>query len=239
MSDSIRILISGGRGRMGNEVLQLIKASYNFTCAGIMDRQSQNAALDFPDFNTVDPDAVDIVIDFSSPDLFSLAMKWCVEHQKPMVSGTTGVEAEHLLQLQEAGKVIPILWAPNMSLGIAYMNHICRNLRSLSSYQFQLEETHHAQKKDKPSGTAILLQNSLKESTDKPLPPPIAIRGGGVFGIHKLHIMGEEETLTIEHTALNRRVFARGALQAAQWMVVNKKGPAVYKFGEVLGLSEE
>lgn len=220
---------------MGQELIELIEESDEFTCTAIMDRQKLDAALDFPDFSSVDPDTVDAIIDFSSPDLLDLAAKWAMDHGKPLVTGTTGLEGEHFLLLQEASRVVPVLWAPNMSLGIAFLEYVCKNMMELSHYNFQIEEIHHNQKKDKPSGTAILLQNALKQSLGENAPPePISIRGGGVFGVHKVYIMGDEETLTLEHQALNRRVFARGALKAAAW-IVNQEDPGMYTISQVLG----
>jgi 4-hydroxy-tetrahydrodipicolinate reductase len=89
-----------------------------------------------------------------------------------------------------------------------------------------------SRKKDKPSGTAIALQDALEKSLGKKINPPISIRGGGVPGIHKISAYGEEEIITIEHTAMNRTVFARGALEASLWLK-NKK-PGLYSLEDLL-----
>lgn len=102
----------------------------------------------------------------------------------------------------------------------------------LEGYDFQIEELHHNRKKDKPSGTALFLQEKLQSAVGSPLEAPVAIRGGGIFGIHRVWAMGQEETITLEHTAMNRRVFARGALKAATWLL--GRPPGFYSMDDVL-----
>ena len=105
--------------------------------------------------------------------------------------------------------------------------------RVVPLFDFQIEELHHNRKKDNPSGTAITLQNELAAVTKTQPPKPIGIRGGGIFGVHKVWAMSDEEVLCFEHQALNRTVFARGAVRAAQWLVKKKKS-GLYSMKEVL-----
>lgn len=181
----------------------------------------------------LDASDVDVVIDFSLPEATSSVASWCAKQKKALVSGVTGLTALEKQSLEKASESTPVLWAPNMSLGIAVMARMLRNLSRLEGFEFQIEELHHKRKKDKPSGTAVFLQERLVESVGAGVPDPLAIRGGGIFGIHRVWAMGEEETITIEHNAMNRRVFARGALRASDWLL--GKVPGLYSMDDVLG----
>jgi 4-hydroxy-tetrahydrodipicolinate reductase len=181
----------------------------------------------------LDAPGVDAVIDFSLPALTMEVIEWCVKNRKPLVSGVTGIESDHKKALESAAATIPVLWAPNMSLGVAVLARMLSQLSHLEGFDFQIEELHHIKKKDKPSGTALFLQEKLTEAIGHEAPGPLAIRGGGIFGIHRVWAMGEEETITLEHTAMNRRVFARGALRATKWLL--DKGPGLYRMDDVLG----
>ena len=119
-----------------------------------------------------------------------------------------------------------------MSLGVAVLTEALEVFSKISQYDFQIEEFHHNRKKDRPSGTAKSLQEKLEHSVGRKLPEPVSIRGGGIFGVHKVHAMAEEEHLVFEHIALNRAVFARGAVEAAQWLCSKKKG--FYSMRDVL-----
>ncbi len=162
------------------------------------------------------------------------ALKWCVKNKIPFVSGTTGITAVDKKLLKSAAKKIPVLWSPNMSVGINLFLKVISALGSnLSKFDLQIEEAHHAKKKDSPSGTAKILQESAEHVAKRKLPPVLATRGGGIIGVHKLQLMDEEEILTIEHTALQRSVFAKGAISAAIWLSKRKAG--FYNMQDVLG----
>ena len=180
----------------------------------------------------LDPALADVVIDFSLPEMTAAVASWCADRKIPLVSGVTGVTKEHKDHLAKTAKVSPVLWAPNMSLGVAVMARMLAEFSRLEGFQFQIEELHHVHKKDKPSGTALFLQEKLKSAVGNDVPAPLAIRGGGIFGIHRAWAMGEEEVITLEHNAMNRRVFARGALRAAVWLLDQK--PGLYTMDDVL-----
>jgi 4-hydroxy-tetrahydrodipicolinate reductase len=149
-----------------------------------------------------------------------------------VVSGTTGIDAHQITALKKAAQKIPILWASNMSLGVAVVTEALEVFSRIRQFDFQIEEFHHNRKEDRPSGTAKSLQQKLEQVVGRALPEAISIRGGGIFGIHKVHAMSEEEHIVFEHTALNRAVFARGAVEAAQWLCSKKKG--YYSMRDVL-----
>ena len=136
--------------------------------------------------------------------------------------------------LKKASQQIPVLWSSNMSVGVNFLNGLLKHFKSLKGFDFQIEEVHHRHKKDAPSGTALTLQKTLQSAVETPLPEALAIRGGGVFGIHKVWAIADEEVLTFEHQALNRKVFAKGAVAAARWIA--GQPPGYYSMLDVLGL---
>ena len=221
----LKIALVGSGGRMGREILAL--AQDEFAIAAAIETNAQWAKKD--------ASAVDVVVDFSSPEGLSQAVEWAMNAKKPLVSGTTGLSAGDLAKLKKAAAKIPILYSANMSLGIAALSAMLVYLKPLASWDFQIVEAHHNQKKDKPSGTALLLQESLVAAVGRKLPSPLAVRGGGIAGSHEILAMGEDETLTLQHTAFNRKVFARGALNAARWLF-DKKQPGFYELSDLYKL---
>lgn len=177
--------------------------------------------------------SVDVWIDFSSPEALGEVLKRASQFHTPVVCGTTGFSKKEKALLAKYSKQLPILWSSNMSLGVAVLNEALKSLSAISHFDFQIEEIHHKRKKDRPSGTALTLQENLEKAVDKKLPETLSIRGGGVFGVHKIYAMSDEEVLTFEHTALNRTVFAKGAVQAALMMAKQKK-PGLYEMRDVL-----
>lgn len=199
----IKILVVGLSGKMGQEIAALVDQSKKFQLV------------------SAEPD---VIVDFSSPEGLLEACELSKKFKAPLVSGTTGLEKKHLARLKELSKSQPVLWASNMSLGVAVLRKMMKGLTALSNYDFQIEEIHHKKKKDSPSGTAKTLQAHLNTVTQKQNPPPLSVRGGGVFGVHRVICMGESETIILEHTALNRRLFAEGALAVAPWLLKQKAG---------------
>ena len=120
--------------------------------------------------------------------------------------------------------MIPVFWASNFSIGVALVTEMLNVFSKHNEFDFQIEELHHRHKRDRPSGTAKSLQKALQKVVLKDLPEPVSIRGGEIFGIHKVWAMGASENITIEHTALNRSVFAEGAVRAAVWLAEQKSG---------------
>lgn len=220
----IKVGLVGSSGRMGKEIVQVIEAHSQCELFYPYHRGEK--------WDKKKAAAVDVWIDFSSPDAFKDVLKRAAEFKTPVVCGTTGFTAKEKKLLQQYGKLIPVLWSSNMSLGVAVLNEALKSLSAISHFDFQIEEIHHNKKKDKPSGTAITLQENLEKAVHKTLPEPVAIRGGGVFGVHKIYSMSDEEVLVFEHNALNRTVFAKGAVKAAEWLVRQK--PGVYQIRDVL-----
>ncbi|MCB0361153.1 MAG: 4-hydroxy-tetrahydrodipicolinate reductase [Bdellovibrionales bacterium] len=228
----IKVLVSGSQGRMGKEILSLLSKHKKLELGGQMDFKLPGVDLSF-----LPPGSeIGVVVDFSSLEYFRKSLAWAVEKKVPFVSGTTGLSDKDREELSRSARMIPILWSGNMSLGLNVLLQLLGKVQALKSYDFQVEEFHHNKKIDSPSGTALMLQNQLEKTLERKLPEPLSGRGGGIFGIHKIWIMGEEETLVLEHTALNRRIFARGALSCASWLV--DQSPGLYGIEHMVGMGD-
>lgn len=232
MNRSLRVGVVGAGGRVGRELLMLLKSSSSMLPSFGIGNRAEGFGENVTHLNDVPKDAVDIIVDFSAPELFEQTVDYCIKHRLPLVSGTTGLNPVQLKKIDEAGSQIPILWAPNMSLGIAVLKNALKVFKATSHFDFQIEEWHHRHKKDRPSGTALFLQKRLEAVVNKECPPPMVMRGGGIFGVHKVYAVSDEEMIQFEHTAINRTVFARGALVAAQWLF--GKGKGVYSMDDVI-----
>ncbi|KYG60786.1 dihydrodipicolinate reductase [Bdellovibrio bacteriovorus] len=220
----IKVGVIGPAGRMGKEIVGVIDSNPRCELFYPLNRDDK--------FDVKKAKQVDVWIDFSSPEALKDVLKRAAENKTPVVCGTTGFSKKEKDLLTQYAKKIPVLWSSNMSLGVAVLNEALKNLSAISHFDFQIEEIHHNRKKDKPSGTAITLQENLEKAVGKKLPEALAIRGGGVFGVHKVYSMSDEEVLVFEHSALNRTVFAKGAVMAAEWLV--KQKPGLYQIRDVL-----
>lgn len=206
---NLKLVVVGARGRMGAELVAMAP-ELGFDVVAHVNQPA--------DWHAVDAKAVDIAVDFSSPAGFAAALKWCVRHKTPIVSGTTGLSRAQRASLKSAGRRIPVLYSANMSLGIAALVRMLQAVPLLENWDFHVDEIHHKAKKDAPSGTALLLNEALSEVLQRRPPPPNSIRGGGVPGLHQIWCLGPEEAVLLQHTAFHRKVFARGALKAARWL---------------------
>jgi 4-hydroxy-tetrahydrodipicolinate reductase len=224
----IRVAVCGAAGRMGREVINLLEDHEDIKVIATVDPVGKTSHRGIGD---VDPSHCDGVIDFSTPLATMKTARWCARHKKFLVSGTTGLSKAQQGALKRLARRSPMLWAPNWSRGIAVLKSCLKKLATLSDFDFQIEEIHHRQKKDRPSGTAVDCQKTLVQFAGKRIPEPVAIRGGGVRGIHRVWALGEGEMLTLEHVALDRSIFARGAINASTWLA--KKKPGLYELEEL------
>jgi 4-hydroxy-tetrahydrodipicolinate reductase len=193
------------------------------------------------------PEEAEVLIEFTTPEA-------TVEHLsygKPHVIGTTGLSPEQRAKVEEAAKSVPIVLAPNMSVGVNLLREVVRELSAkLVGYDVEVVEAHHRNKKDAPSGTALLLAWAAAEGREHNLDEVAvygregisprkegeigihALRGGAVVGEHRLIFYSEGEEVEVIHRALSRRTFADGALRAARFVAGAKAG--LYSMGDVL-----
>jgi 4-hydroxy-tetrahydrodipicolinate reductase len=183
---------------------------------------------------TWDADAIDVVIDFSLPENFKKTLTWCQAHQKPLVTGVTGLGEITNAKLHEImGKdfkiTTPLFWSSNMSLGIALLKKFIELVKVFEPQSVEISETHHVQKKDSPSGTALSLAHGAKSLLNYKKEIPIeALRVEEVFGIHEVTFKSDDEVLRIYHEAMNRKVFASGALKVAEWLISKKESRLMF-----------
>lgn len=208
-----------------------------FAPDGRMGRAIQAAIADDPDFELAD-DNGEVLVDFSSPGALRSSLDRAVSSGVPLLIGTTGLIDEHDELIAEAAKIIPILKAPNTSVGIALLSDLTeRAARILGPDKWDVEivEAHHRNKADAPSGTALHLGNAVERGRNMDAKEELgrcgtglkresgsigyaAIRGGTVAGDHDVMFLGPDERLILSHRAESRAIFARGALAAAQFL---------------------
>ena len=184
-----------------------------------------------------DSKSISALIDFSAPDGFIEALNFCKENKIPFISGTTGLSDKHLENLSVAKKIIPILIASNMSLGIASLkSSIDKYLVTINAaVKCKIIEVHHTKKKDSPSGTALEIVKFLENFHANKIDGLIDVKShriGNIFGIHRVEFKSEEGITNFQHIANSRDVFAKGALQAAR--SINSMEMGEYDFADFL-----
>ena len=173
----------------------------------------------------------DVVIDFSRPESSLEVLNKCVNYKKPLLIGTTGFNENQIKTIVKASKEIPILLSFNMSKGIFILKKSIKDFLSLNELSLEcvIEEVHHKNKVDSPSGTAIELQRLIKENNVSNNVTSINIKSKrtlDVFGIHKVVFFNNSENIEFKHEALSRKVFATGAVNIAKLILKNE--PKLY-----------
>ena len=231
MKKTLRVLLIGSAGRMGQTIVDLAKRDPNLEIV---------AQCDLGDAIGPAMQKSDIAIDFSNADSADEICRAASQHRQPLVIGTTGHSPEQRRVIEKTAEGLPIVFASNFSIGVNTLFWLTRKTAELLGPEFNLEiiETHHVKKKDAPSGTAKTLAEILKtaRTIDKEVPTQ-SIREGEVVGEHTVIFAEPSERLELTHRAGSREIFAKGALRAAQW-VIGKK-PGLYSMQDVLGLSEK
>ena len=162
---------------------------------------------------------IDMIIDFSSPETLEVSIPFVLRYQIPWVLGTTGFSPFQLQKLETVKETIPLFLSANFSLGITLLHCLVKNAAKFyPESKKQIVETHHIHKKDQPSGTALSLKSSLEEATIQ------SFRIGEIVGTHEVLFATEEETLSLKHIAHSKKVFAKGALKAAHFLLGKPAG---------------
>lgn len=261
-----RIAILGANGRMGKALIRAVAQQDKARLVTAQVRPGNAFVgidagtlagidpLDLPLGSELAPDT-QVVIDFTSPDNTALVAKACAERGQALVVGTTGLDAQHKAALAEAAKSVPVVFAPNMSVGV----NLLLGLVSLASkvlgdsVDIEVLEAHHRHKKDAPSGTALALGEAAAEALDRDLAQCAVygregitgerdrqtigfatVRAGDIIGEHTVLFAGDGERIELTHKAHNRETFATGAVRAALWL--NGRAPGLYDMQDVLGL---
>lgn len=211
----MKILIIGANGRMGQQVVSLCKKK-NIDFIGV-DINSQNYKNQFDE----DCKGCDVAIDFSCADALEKNLEFCIKNKINIVVATTGHNNKNMQLMQNAKKYIAIFVASNLSIGFYRFIKAIENLDN-KSCDVAIVEQHHKHKKDNPSGSAKVLAKLL-EQTHKNV-QVCGIRGGEENGTHSVVFFAEYEKITITHQANSRDVFAKGAIDAGEFLLSKRKG---------------
>jgi 4-hydroxy-tetrahydrodipicolinate reductase len=256
-----RVAVLGANGRMGRAVVRLAHEGgmkvVAAVGAGEVDRDAGELAGVGPlgvrvtaDLSAIGSSGADVLVDFSSPAAVAEACDVCARAGIAIASGTTGLDDAASAALDRAAKRVPVLWEPNMSVGVHVLaTLVAQALAALGpGYDAEIVEAHHRMKVDAPSGTALRLAEVVKRSRPsarvvagregKPGARKqeevgvLALRGGDVIGDHTVYLFGDGERLELTHRASGRDLFARGALRAGVWLVGRAAGR--YRLADVL-----
>lgn len=267
----IRAAVIGATGRMGQALVRAARETNAIRIvAAVASEESRHLGRDagqLADQTTIGAAvtsdlraalaASDVAIDFSQPRATSATLSACRAASKPLLIGTTGYPPELTAEFIKAGRDIPLLVAPNTSMGVSLLTELVRACaRALpSDFDIEIVEAHHRQKKDSPSGTALVLGRAAAKARGRDLSEVAVlkrtdgiarvegdigfsvIRGGDIIGEHTVLFTAPGEQLTLTHRATDRAIFARGALRAAAWLAVQPVG--LYGMQDVAGYKTE
>lgn len=236
----MKILLNGALGRMGQAIIKKYAQTNEIISVDARDEV-------YPTLSSYDGNA-EVIIDFSNHAGTKDLLDYAVKNNTPVVIATTGQSKDELAMIDEASKLIPVFFSFNMSIGIAMLADFAKKAAAMmNDAEIEIVETHHDQKLDAPSGTAILLAKAMQESrNDAPIvcgrnghakrdPKEIgisSIRIGNVVGIHEIIISSGLETITLKHEAHDRSLFADGAIKAAEFLT--GKEPGLYEMKDMV-----
>ncbi len=265
----VKVGINGAGGRMGKTLIQAsveypdtqLGAAFEITSSSAIDQDAGQVAGIEPlgiNINSgIEANAheFDVLIDFTIPVCTMQSLELCLKHNKSMVIGTTGLDDEQKQKLQQASQTIPILFAPNMSVGV----NLCLKLLHIAAktlgdeFDVEIIDAHHRHKVDAPSGTALRMGEVVAETLGRDLQQCAVygrqghtgereqktigfetIRAGDIVGDHTVMFAGTGERVEITHKASSRMTFAQGAMRAATWL--SSKEPGLYNMQDVLEL---
>ena len=240
MTRPVTIAVFGAAGRMGRALQRIAGDFDDVTIVGGFDRTN----TPFASFN--------VLIDFSGASGFDAALSLARERAVALVSGSTGLTESQHDAMRKAAASVPLLWSANFSIGIAVLRQLVSEAsRRLADFDCEIHEAHHRDKKDAPSGTALVLGRDVATARGVNFDANSALirdaahgarhageigfsvtRGGDIVGEHAVRFVGSGERLDLVHRASDRDIFARGALHAARWIAGKPAG--FYTMDDVL-----
>ena len=239
---------------MGSNVLSLLENDVEATAVCGVDLFPREIGIPvYKSFDEIKEEA-DVIIDFSSPENLVSRLEYAKKHKIGIVLASTGFTQDDLKMIDEYSREVAIFKTANLSLGVNVMQALCKAAAQILGDNFDVEiiERHHNLKKDAPSGTALMLADTVNEAFDgkkryvngrsgivgareKSEIGIHAVRGGTIVGEHEVAFAGEDEVITITHSAASKRVFAVGAIRAAKFL----KGKAAGRYAMKELLAEE
>lgn len=246
-----RILLSGCCGRMGRNVIETVKNRKDCEIVAGIDI-IEDSSIGFPVFQNYDDVQVkaDVIIDFSNPALLPDMLKYALKNKTTVVIATTGLDDKQIKEVEKASDEIAVFFSYNMSIGVSLLSELSKLAAKVLGNSFDVEilEAHHNQKLDAPSGTALMLANAVKEEMpdayfeydrfskrQKRNQNEIgihSIRGGTIVGEHSVIFAGNDEIVTLSHSARSRAIFATGAVNAAVFLAGKKNG--IYNMADLI-----
>lgn len=187
----------------------------------------------FSSFDKIENTDADVIIDFSHPSVLEELLKYAAEKKTPAVIATTGLSEQQIESIKETAKTVPLFFSANMSIGVSLVSELAKKAAKVlgGSFDIEIVEAHHNQKIDAPSGTALMLADSISEALDE---KPVyefdrhskrmkrnkneigihAVRGGTIVGEHEIIFAGTDEVIKISHSAYSKQLFAAGSVNA-------------------------
>lgn len=248
----VKIIMHGCNGKMGKVVCELVSVKKDCEIIAGIDPKPVNA--NFPTFININECSMDadVIIDFSTANAVCELISYAKKRKMPLVICTTGLSLTNIKEIEEASKIIPIFRSANMSLGINIIANLLKRISHIldeNNFDIEIVEKHHNQKLDAPSGTALLLADSINSVFDdkfsyiydrsKELKKRgerqigfSAIRGGNIVGEHSVIFAGKDEVIELSHFAYSKEVFAVGAIKAAKFLA--KKQSGLYDMQDIM-----
>lgn len=242
--EQIRLLVCGCNGAMGKAVVSGADTMDGISVVAGFDQQPSSNS-EYPVYNKLNEiqEQIDAVIDFSHRSVAKAIAEFCYEKKIPLVSATTGIDENTEAYYHKISDAIPVFRSKNFSYGISVMKKLVQEAARLLAEDFDIEliEAHHNKKADAPSGTAQMLLESVQQGAGHGYDicygrhgnqtvrkqnelTVHAVRGGTIVGEHSVIFAGEDEIITISHSALSKKVFAMGALKAMKFLVTKENG---------------
>ncbi len=236
----MNIILSGCLGRMGKAISENAAQTGVTIVAGV-DAFGEGKA-DYPIYKNINnvTEKADCIIDFSHFSALKALGEYALANNLPIIFAATGYSSDDIAYIENLSKSVPVLQTSNLSLGVQVLRHVAEQASKMLSglYDVEIIERHHNQKKDAPSGTALMLYEAVKNNDSEPIYGRHgndclrnereigihAIRGGGVPGEHEVGFYGVYDEILLTHRARDRRVFAIGALTAAKFLAKQKSG---------------
>jgi len=237
----VKVAISGICGKMGRRILNIAKDTDEVKVVlGLESSGHPDVGKKIDDVQVLDDiqkiNECDCLIEFTTPDATISHLKSLVNNKKPVVIGTTGLTDAQQDELKEASKIIPVVLAPNMSVGVNLLFELVKSAAAiLKGYEVLVSEAHHIHKKDAPSGTAKKIAQIINgEGLGLKTEDIESVREDEIVGDHKIVFDSPVDRIELAHSAKTRDIFAEGAVKAALWIV--SKEPGLYSMKDVLSL---
>lgn len=265
----MNVAIIGAAGRMGGHLIHAVLEAEGLELTGAIERHDHpqigfdaglvagagELGVKISDDLATTMARADVLIDFTFPDVTLQNLAICAAQGKMLVSGSTGFTPEQRAEAEKYAEKIPVVLAPNMSVGVNTCFKLLKEAAKILGDGFDVEvvELHHNKKKDSPSGTAVRMGEVVADALGRDYNKVAnfhregmcgertkqeigmqTVRGGDIVGEHTVYFIGMGERIEISHRAMSRDMFARGAARACQWL--NGKGPGIYDMQDVLEL---